>query len=147
MQVRSLGQEGFLEMEMAIHSSILAWEILWTEEPGRLYSPWGPKEFWAHLIDCTTAITLVITSQPLISIPSQTLFYSLSLFARWFLWLHFIIILSWPKFCSGFTIRWYGKPEWTFWPASTLPKTIDWIFCVFCSTYLCQVQQYIFSVF
>ena len=29
---------------MATHSSILAWEILWTEEPGRLYSPWGCKE-------------------------------------------------------------------------------------------------------
>ena len=33
-QVRSLGQEDPLEKEMAIHSSILAWEIPWTEEPG-----------------------------------------------------------------------------------------------------------------
>ena len=33
MQVRSLGLEGPLEKEMAIHSSILAWEIPWTEEP------------------------------------------------------------------------------------------------------------------
>ena len=32
--VRSLGREGPLEKEMAIHSSILAWEIPWTEEPG-----------------------------------------------------------------------------------------------------------------
>ena len=32
--VQSLGQEGPLEKEMATHSSILAWEILWTEEPG-----------------------------------------------------------------------------------------------------------------
>ena len=37
--VRSLGQEDPLEKEMATHSSILAWEIPWTEEPGRLYSP------------------------------------------------------------------------------------------------------------
>ena len=29
---------------MAIHSSVLAWKIPWTEEPGRLYSPWGRKE-------------------------------------------------------------------------------------------------------
>ena len=29
---------------MATHSSILAWRIPWTEEPGRLYSPWGRKE-------------------------------------------------------------------------------------------------------
>ena len=35
-QVRSLGQEDPLEEGMASHSSILAWEIPWTEEPGRL---------------------------------------------------------------------------------------------------------------
>ena len=39
--VQSLDQEDPLEEDMAIHSSILAWETLWTEEPGRLYSPWG----------------------------------------------------------------------------------------------------------
>ena len=36
--VRSLGQEDPLEKEMATHSSILAWRIPWTEEPGRLQS-------------------------------------------------------------------------------------------------------------
>ena len=35
-QVQSLGQEDSLEEEMATHSSILAWRILWTEEPGGL---------------------------------------------------------------------------------------------------------------
>ena len=34
----SLGLEGPLEKEMATHSSILAWKILWMEEPGRLQS-------------------------------------------------------------------------------------------------------------
>ena len=34
-QVQSLGRED-LEKEMATHSSVLAWKILWTEEPGRL---------------------------------------------------------------------------------------------------------------
>ena len=34
--VRSLGQEDPLEKEVATHSSIFAWEIPWTEEPGRL---------------------------------------------------------------------------------------------------------------
>ena len=34
----SLGWEDPLEKEMATHSSVLAWEILWTEEPGRLQS-------------------------------------------------------------------------------------------------------------
>ena len=36
MQVRSLGREDPLEEEMATHSSILAWRIPRTEEPGRL---------------------------------------------------------------------------------------------------------------
>ena len=34
--VQPLGQENPLEKEMATHSSIPAWEILWMEEPGRL---------------------------------------------------------------------------------------------------------------
>ena len=37
-QVLFLGLEGPLEKEMAIHSSILAWRIPWTEEPGGLRS-------------------------------------------------------------------------------------------------------------
>ena len=40
-QVRSLGQEDPLEKGMATHSSILAWRILWTEEPGGLQ--WGSQ--------------------------------------------------------------------------------------------------------
>ena len=36
--IRFLGQDDPLEKEMATHSSILAWEIPWTEEPGRLQS-------------------------------------------------------------------------------------------------------------
>ena len=36
--VRSLGEEDPLEKEMAPHSSILAWRIPWTEEPGGLQS-------------------------------------------------------------------------------------------------------------
>ena len=38
MQVRSLGWEDALEEEMATYSSILAWRISWTEEPGGLQS-------------------------------------------------------------------------------------------------------------
>ena len=37
-QVQSLGWEDSLEKEMATHSSILAWRIPWTEEPGGLQS-------------------------------------------------------------------------------------------------------------
>jgi len=48
MQVQSLGQEDPLEEEMAAHASVLAWEILWTEEP-----PWttvlGTAKSWTRL--------------------------------------------------------------------------------------------------
>ena len=37
-RVQSLGQEDLLEKEMETHSSILAWKIPWTEEPGGLQS-------------------------------------------------------------------------------------------------------------
>ena len=38
MWVRSLGQKDPLEEGLVTHSSILAWEILWTEDPGGLQS-------------------------------------------------------------------------------------------------------------
>ena len=38
--VQSLGQEHPLEKEMATHSSILAWETPWTEEPGGMTKSW-----------------------------------------------------------------------------------------------------------
>ena len=44
MWVQSLGQADLLEEEMATHSSILAWEIPWTEELGGPQSMGGHKE-------------------------------------------------------------------------------------------------------
>ena len=41
--VQSLGWKDPLEKRMATHSSILAWRIPWTEEPGRLQSMGGKK--------------------------------------------------------------------------------------------------------
>ena len=38
MQVQFLGQQDPLEEEMATYSSILAWKIPWTEQPGELHS-------------------------------------------------------------------------------------------------------------
>ena len=49
--VRSLGQEDLLEKEMETHSSILAWGIPWTEEPGRLQST--GLQSWTRLSDFT----------------------------------------------------------------------------------------------
>ena len=47
MLVRSLGREDPLRKEMATHSSVLAWEIPWTEEPG---SSWGHKRIRHNLV-------------------------------------------------------------------------------------------------
>ena len=50
MRVQSLGREDPLEEEMAPHSSILAYEIPWTEEPGGLQSAGSQRvgQDWAH---------------------------------------------------------------------------------------------------
>ena len=49
-QIRSLGREDSIEKEMATHSSILAWRILWTEEP-KGYSPKGRT--WSDMTEAT----------------------------------------------------------------------------------------------
>ena len=54
-RVRSLGQEDPLEKEMVTHSSILAWRIPWTEEPGRLQSTESHSQ--AQLSDFTFTFT------------------------------------------------------------------------------------------
>ena len=46
--VRSLGQEGALKKETAIHSSILIWKIPWTEPSG--LSSWGHKELGHNIV-------------------------------------------------------------------------------------------------
>ena len=51
--VQSLGREDPLEKEMATHSSILAWKIPWTEEPGRLQSVHGVTKSQTRLSDFT----------------------------------------------------------------------------------------------
>ena len=55
-QVRSLGQEDPLEKEKATYSSIPDWKISLTEEPGRLYGPWGHK-----VLDMTERLTLSLS--------------------------------------------------------------------------------------
>ena len=45
-----LGGEDHLEKKMVIHSSILAWKIPSTEEPGRLHSPWSCKRVGHDLV-------------------------------------------------------------------------------------------------
>ena len=60
--VRSLDWEDPLEEGMATHSGILAQEVPWTEEPGRLWS-WGEKELdttEATQHECTQGMQLCI---------------------------------------------------------------------------------------
>ena len=54
-QVRSLSQEDPLEKEMATYSTILTWEIPWTEEPGGLQSM-GSQKSWKQLSNYTIAL-------------------------------------------------------------------------------------------
>jgi len=53
MLVPSLGWEDPLKKEMATHSSILSWEIPWTEKPVRP-QPIGSAKSWTRLSDLTT---------------------------------------------------------------------------------------------
>ena len=60
MQIWSLAQEEPLEKEMAAHSSILAWEILWTENPGKLQSM-GLQKSGTQLSNWTATTSIVAT--------------------------------------------------------------------------------------
>ena len=73
--VQSLGWEGPLEKEMAIHSSTLVWTIPWTEEPGRLQSigPQRVRHDWSDLAPSTWALIFVV---------------------RWLLWLFSPLLVS-----------------------------------------------------
>ena len=72
MQVQSLGQGDPLEDEMATHSTILAWKIPWTEEPGVLQSVGSPRvrhswaQWWAreHSVEGNLYFFLVKSMRP-----------------------------------------------------------------------------------
>ena len=49
---------------MATHSSILAWEIQWTDEPDGLYSPWGRKRVRCDLATKTRVMVLAVPGFP-----------------------------------------------------------------------------------
>ena len=83
MQVRFLGGEDPLEEEMAIHSSILAWEIPWREKPGGLQSmglqrvghDWVTKQQRTSILFSIVAVPIYI---PTNSVEGFPLFYTLS---------------------------------------------------------------------
>jgi len=77
--IRSLGQDYPLEEKMAIHSSILAWEIPWTEEPG------GPQSMGLQRVrhDCPAAGEAII-----LSTFSKNFFFCVTLHPRGRKWNH-----------------------------------------------------------
>ena len=96
-RVWSLGWEGPLEKKMATHSSILTWEIPWTEEPGRLQSMGSQRirHDWA-----TNSFTLpepiilpFCSSSSWIYQPQQSTPCMLS----WFLLVHIIQVIQVPQ--------------------------------------------------
>ena len=60
-QVQSLGQEDPLEKERATYSSVLAWEIPWTEEPGRLQSMGSQELDMIYLVDSSSSSIISIS--------------------------------------------------------------------------------------
>ena len=85
--VRSLGWEDPLEKEMATHSSILAWRIPWTEEPGRLQSTgsqrvghdWATSHTRTHLSKCTCGECTWMTQDSGSNLPTKMIaFLSIS---------------------------------------------------------------------
>lgn len=60
--VQSLGREVLLEKEIATHSSMLAWKIPWTEEPGKLQSKGLQSQIGLSNFTFTTGINKVLPS-------------------------------------------------------------------------------------
>ena len=58
-QVQSLGQEDPQEKGMATHSSILAWRIPWTEEPGRLQSMGSQESYMIEQLTLSLFFTIL----------------------------------------------------------------------------------------
>ena len=72
--VLCLGREDPLEKEMAAHSSILAWIIPWTEEPGRVQSMESQRvgHNWATITQTTTSFVTLGNSLPWLTLLSSS---------------------------------------------------------------------------
>ena len=60
--VQSLGREDPLEKEMATHSSLLAWKIAWTEEPGGLQST-GSQRVRHDWVTALAVVSIIYTKE------------------------------------------------------------------------------------
>ena len=93
-QIRSLGQEDALEKEIATHSSILAWRIPWTEEPGGLVSRVAKSQYTTERLTLSFHFFF-------------TLFYH---FTHYFILFFLFIFISWRlitlQSCFCHTLTW-----------------------------------------
>ena len=90
-QVQSLGWDDFLEKEMATHSSILAWKIPWTEEPGRLQSMGSQRvgHDWETSL-CFTSLHFTLDQSTSLSCH----FRYLSIITLFFFWTFYLAFLA-----------------------------------------------------
>ena len=80
MQVQCLGREDPLKKEMAAHSSVLAWEILWTEEPGGLQFIGLHVSIWEQNLTTHT----ILGANGKLKVPVVAMnFYHTGLSGRW----------------------------------------------------------------
>ena len=130
---------------MATHSSILAWKILWTEEPGKLYSPWGHKES-----DTTERLTdnvnlqmrklklaeVKIKNLPQISLPKSLVPACSTLLPQLFcIYLlsatqNFWSLSSWKRRVS------VNRPEWSLWQTKLPFQQFETFFFFLCANAL-----------
>ena len=87
--VGSLDREDPLEKGIATHSSSLAWRIPWTEELGRLYSPWDRKES-----DTTVRLTFAFSSVVYTVNPQVPIHPTTSPFPSWCSYVYSIYLWS-----------------------------------------------------
>ena len=104
MQVWSLGWKDSLEKGMSTYSSVLAWRIPWTEEPGGLYSPWGHKE--PHMTEWLSTHRAATYEGSSCSISSPTLIMMASIF--------FKLKYNWFIICVSFRYRSVGHLFYVF---------------------------------
>ena len=104
--VQSLGWEDPLEKGMATHSSILAWRIPWTEEPGRLQSMGSQK--WVTFTHSSLLLTSRILKKLILPVLSLVLWRSgkslishLGSASLWWLLKYFVNYLAFSSYSSG----------------------------------------------
>ena len=126
MWVWSLGQEDPLEKEMATHSSVLAWKISWTEEPGRLQSMGlrRARHNWAHMHTLSWQLCIPCSGLLLILPVLNLIFFTFDLTLLFFLYWSVIALQCWFGFCCIHFIFCTCAYCWLYLPPATWLKSL-----------------------